>query len=257
MSKKPTYEELEQRLRELEQTEADRKQAKEGSRESEENFCLLADNSVDMISRHAADGTIMFVSPSCESLTGYTISELVGKSAEFLVFPGDIEKVWSTINNLQISEDQYVVEHRLPRKDGSVIWVETMGRLLRDISGNLMEIQCNVRDITDRKQAENELRESKERLDLAVKGANLGMWDWNVKTGDLAINEQWTKMLGYKPDELKQNINTLLDLMHPDDRDSVVKVLDKHFKDGQFEYNTNFLLNHLNNKHLEHFQIIS
>ena len=138
MVNKPTCEELEQRIR-----------------ESEKKFRLLADNSVDMISLHAADGTMLYVSPSCESLSGYTVAELLGKPADFLVFPDDIENVRSAIHMLQGSEDRYVVEHRLSRKDGSVIWVESTGRAVRDASGKVMEIQSCVRDITDRRQAEN------------------------------------------------------------------------------------------------------
>ncbi len=136
----------------------------EALRRSESVHRLLADNSVDMISRHAADGTVLYVSPSCEPLTGYTVEELTGKPAEYLVVSDDVERVWRAVRDAQVSEDScYVVEHRLRRKDGSTFWVETMGRLIREGEGRVCEIQCNVRDITERKRAEEALRESEER----------------------------------------------------------------------------------------------
>lgn len=151
----------------------DRKRAEEELRESEKRFRLLADNSVDMISRHAPDGTVLFVSPSCEALSGYTPDELMGKQAELLMFPDDIEKVWKAITALRQWEDRYVVEHRLPRKDGKVIWVETSGRVLRDASGNVVEIQCAVRDITQRKRTEKALRQKDQHLREVLQAAPL------------------------------------------------------------------------------------
>lgn len=149
----------------------DLKRAEDALRESEEGFRLLADNSVDMISRHAPDGTVLFVSPACESLTGYTAEELVGKPAEILVHPDDVEKVWNAINDLPGTEDRYTVQHRLPRKDGSIIWAETTGRVLRDASGAVTEIQCAVRDITRRKHAEAALRKKDLHLRKVLQAA--------------------------------------------------------------------------------------
>ena len=146
----------------------DRKRAEEALRQSESLHRLLADNSVDTISRHAPDGTALYVSPSCESLTGYTTEELTGRPAEFLLLPEDIEPVWNVIHSVPESEDRYMVEHRLPRKDGTIIWVETNGRLVRDAEGRLCEIQCSVRDITKRKQAEEALRRAHDELEQRV-----------------------------------------------------------------------------------------
>ena len=188
-------------LAEIIGTAVTRKRAEKVLQESEERYRLLADNSVDMISRHAADGTVLFVSPSCESVTGYTIRDLLEKPAEILVHPDDIEKVWSVISNSQASEDRYVVEHRLPRKDGSVIWVETMGRLFRDMSGNVIEIQCNVRDITERKRAEEALRESEERLRLQIERMPIALilWDHNFKV--MTWNPAAESIFGYSSEE--------------------------------------------------------
>ena len=63
-------------------------------------------------------------------------------------------------------------------------------------------IQVIVRDITDRKRREAVLRESEERLMLAFAGAQEGVWDWNVETGDVVYSPRWKEMLGYADDEI-------------------------------------------------------
>ncbi len=99
-----------------------------------------------------------------------------------------------------------------------------------------------VSDITERKRIEEALRDSEERLDLAVKGANLGLWDWNIKTGDTIFSESWAEMLGYQLDALAPHAITWETRIHPDDKDRVMAVLNQHFEDDDFEYNAEFRL---------------
>jgi PAS domain S-box-containing protein len=87
-------------------------------------------------------------------------------------------------------------------------------------------------DITDRKRAEAALRESQERLDLAVGGADLGLWDWDIPTGRVTHNARWAEMLGFHPDELEPHFSTWQKLVHPDDKASVLRRLQDHL-DGK------------------------
>jgi PAS domain-containing protein len=93
----------------------------EALRQSDSVHRLLADNSVDMISRHAADGTVLYVSPACKLISGYTAEELVGKPAECLVFPEDVEKVWSVIEAAQASNDSWYLA-QLPQFSRKMIF---------------------------------------------------------------------------------------------------------------------------------------
>ncbi|SDF86981.1 PAS domain S-box protein [Halorientalis regularis] len=92
-----------------------------------------------------------------------------------------------------------------------------------------------TRDITDRTERERELREIKERLDLAVTGANLGVWDWNVETGDVTFNDQWAEMLGYAPEEVEDHLDAWERRVHPDDLPEVEATLQRHL-DGETDY---------------------
>ena len=73
----------------------------------------------------------------------------------------------------------------------------------------------------------NETREklmiSEERLDLATEAAGIGIWDWNLQENTIYLSEMWKAMLGYEPDELPDNMDTFFLLIHPDDKDEILK----------------------------------
>ncbi len=74
------------------------------------------------------------------------------------------------------------------------------------------------------------LQESQERLELALDGANLGMWDWNVQTGDVQFSESWAIILGYSPYEIQPNVSTWEALIHPEDASTVTEILEKNLE---------------------------
>lgn len=87
----------------------------------------------------------------------------------------------------------------------------------------------------NREQREQELRELTNRLNLAVEGANLGVWDWNIQTDAVTFNEQWAEMFGLSLDEIKPTLDTWEQRVHPDDRERVNAALDAHLR-GETEY---------------------
>ena len=91
-------------------------------------------------------------------------------------------------------------------------------------------------------QADEELKMSNERLELALKGANEGIWDWNITTGYVSYSNLWVEMIGYKPGELKPDVSTWEQLLHPDDRNKSMEALNKHFEDDRSEYKAEFRL---------------
>jgi len=87
-------------------------------------------------------------------------------------------------------------------------------------------------DITDRVERQRELEQTTERLELALEGAELGVWDWDVETGDVTFDERWAGMLGYSVSELDHRLETWEELTHPDDFERVWDALDSHL-DGE------------------------
>ena len=98
------------------------------------------------------------------------------------------------------------------------------------------------RDITERQQAEEALKESEEQLQLALMGADLGLWDWNIQTGDVRFNERWTEMLGYTLDELEPHYDTWAKMVHPDDMPQVLQLLNAHLEGKTPYYETELRL---------------
>lgn len=95
--------------------------------------------------------------------------------------------------------------------------------------------QTMQEELAERARAERRLSESEERLHLALMGADLGMWDWNIVTGEVSFNQRWSEMLGYLPEEIEPHVRTREKLIHPDDFQNVMAALQPHL-DGRTHY---------------------
>jgi two-component system, LuxR family, sensor kinase FixL len=156
----------------------EQRMAEETLRENDRQLRLLVENMGDVISRHLPDSTITYVSPSCRALIGYTPEELVHTRAADYVHPDDVQATVAAIQEAtERHGEHYRAQHRMKCKDGKYIWVETSGRLLYGTGGHLREIQCIVRDVTERKRSEQErlahlhFLENMERVDRTIKEA--------------------------------------------------------------------------------------
>jgi PAS domain S-box-containing protein len=76
----------------------------------------------------------------------------------------------------------------------------------------------------------NELRISKERLELCWKGAGDGMWDWNIQTNEVILSDRWKESLGYNSDEIKHHFDEWASRIHPDDKERALEILNNHLK---------------------------
>ena len=107
-----------------------------------------------------------------------------------------------------------------------------------------------VTDIYETKRAEEALRKSEERLELALKGADLGLWDYNLKTGESFINERRAEMVGYSVDELEPHLSSWGKLVHPDDIDRVTDAFNAHVKGRTPLYECEHRLRHKSGEYI-------
>jgi PAS domain S-box-containing protein len=128
--------------------------------------------------------------------------------------------------------------------------VDTGETFCADVLLNAMEldgkqvVQAVVRDITERKQKEEDLRRIREQLDLAIQGSNDGIWDWNLQTQELFLSPKWKEQLGYADDELPNEFSTFEELICPEDKQEVFKFVGGYLKNEIPNYALEFRMRH-------------
>lgn len=97
-------------------------------------------------------------------------------------------------------------------------------------------------NLLEKKKFHDEISEAKERFDVAVRGAYLGMYDWDINSGDVVYNDIWFRMLGYSPREFPHTFETWKSLLHPADTARVLKVLNDYLKGTSTFYSVEYRL---------------
>jgi PAS domain S-box-containing protein len=118
-------------------------------------------------------------------------------------------------------------------KKGNSVPVEIMGKVIFDENGAPVSIQGTSRDITKRVQAENALKESEERLELALMVSEHGFWVWDLDLDEFYFNPKSYIMLGYEEDEFPLSIDAWGKLMHPDDRKLILPEIIDSVENGK------------------------
>ncbi len=176
-------------------------------------------------------GRIVFANKAAAALYGMAPEELVRyHPAELHLHPEesrDYDEVDQEVFNTG-AEVRNV--DRFTRPDGLVDWYDTLKRPLMAPGGELFVLGISV-NISERLRMEQLLHETNQRLELAVKSGNLGLWDWNIVDHVLYFSPMWKAQLGYEDHELPNIFASWTDGMHPEDRDVVVRVVQGHVED--------------------------
>jgi PAS domain S-box-containing protein len=212
--------EIRQRIAELEASRVKLKQPEEAGHEAEMTCKAMIE---------AFDGLIYVCSPNYEvefmnerfiQRTGYNP---IGEKCYQAIHDRDGICPWCV--NERIQGGETVRWEIQSPKDNH--WYYVVNTPVRHRDGTISKMAM-IQDVTERKQAEEALRESQERLELAMEGAELGMWDWNIQTGDLVFNRRWAEILGYSPDEIRPHMDSWEDSIHPEDTERVKEILNRH-----------------------------
>jgi two-component system cell cycle sensor histidine kinase/response regulator CckA len=202
---------------------AQRTQAEAALAASERRFRSLVQNSSDLVTILAPDGTILYASDSAQRIVGYSAGELVGSSLLSYVGSEDASTLQGLLQNGNgKSNGAGPIEFSLRRGDGSPVWLEAVGtNLLSDAT--IRGIVLNARDISERKRADRALRESEERYrDLFDNASDLVCMA--APDGSLLyVNQAWKDGTGYGEEEIRRM--QLLDIVHPECRARYNEVL--------------------------------
>jgi PAS domain S-box-containing protein len=154
-------------------------------RESEQLFRLLAEYSTDVIGRMSGDGRIEYVSPASVAVYGYEPDDMVGRFGWEFIHPADVAAMTGDFAADSPELGVITNAYRVRRGDGRYVWVEAKIRALRDpLSNEIVEFHTVARDVSERKQAEADVRRAKEEAELAnaAKGEFLSRMSHELRT---------------------------------------------------------------------------
>lgn len=198
----------------------------------EQQLQAIFEEAIEAIAIADDRGYYVEVNPAAGQLFGLPASELVGKRiTEFMDREFDFETAW---RNFQ-GQGQATGELNLVRPDSSVRIVEYAAKA-SFIPGRHLSI---LRDITHRKQSQEALQESEERLRLALEAAHMGTWDWNIVTGKVSWSANQELLYGMEPGSFDGRYETFTNSIHPEDRDRVLQALERAI-DRHEEYDIEF-----------------
>ena len=194
--------------------------------ESEERFRLALDEAPIGVAIVGLEGRFLRVNNVLCEIVGYSREELTGLTFQAITHPEDVDTDVALAEQLARGEiPRYQLAKRYVRKDGTAVDVLLSASVVRSSDGAPLYYIAHVEDITDRKRTEEQMHYAQERFELALKGADLGAWDWNVATGEVTFNARWAEMRGFRLDEIEPHVDTWSVGVHPDDRARVQRVL--------------------------------
>ena len=149
------------------------------------------------------------------------------KALSFYV-PGSFERITAAVEACEREGKAYDLELEIVTTRGNPLWVHTIGCPEYDEDGVLRRIFGTFQDITDYKKAELEAMDSREELQMALSGAAMGRWDWDVSAGRLQVDETVARILGRSLSEMEPTLEYWDNLIHPDDLPEAVRASERH-----------------------------
>jgi len=214
----------------------DRKQA-------ELTLCLVTqavDSASDAIAIADLDGYSVYHNQAFIQRYGYTVEELnnAGGPAVMYAKSQDLKKLFRVLRK----GFSWETEIEIKTKNGDIIETSLRADSIKDSASQPIGMIAIIADFTEIKRTESALKLSQERLQLAVSGSSLGLWDWNIATGETYFDSHWKSMLGYAETEIENNFQGWESLLHPEDRLKVRESLNSYFEGGTGIYEFEFRL---------------
>jgi diguanylate cyclase (GGDEF)-like protein/PAS domain S-box-containing protein len=192
---------------------------------------------------------VTYLNPIAESLTGWQQAEACGRPiAEVLKLENARTGQAVDIPLVQVRDFGGIVSlasHTVMiARDGSRRHISDCAAPIRDAAGQLVGAVMVFQDVTEAYGLRASLEESRMRLSLALQGADLGLWDRNLVTGELIFDERFAAILGYRLDEIEQTPETWKSRVHPDDLPASDRLKQTHLQGLTSRYESEYRMRH-------------
>ena len=221
----------------------DRRRVEEALRDSEERFRKVFEEAPVGIVLTSRDFRFFSANPAFEQMLGYRHEEMGSKTFLDVTHPEHREADREAVEKMWRGEiDHYRTEKRYVTKDGDILWGSLSTSLIRGGDGAPLYALATIEDVTERKRAEEALRENERELALTLDATTEGIWKWDFRTSNQAFSPRYYTMLGYAPGEFPASFESWQRLFHPDDLGAAMRVLDDYLVSKPDHYENEFRL---------------
>lgn len=192
-----------------------------------------------LLINHETD-VIENINPAAEKFTGYTKDEIINRPLH-TILPEDKQETEKLLNIVRDSKNRIfrISTKKIITKNKKEKFVDVSFFYLFD-DKELIQIIAN--DVTESKENEAKLYIQKKRLELSIEASGAGLWDWDIKTGNIVINDRWAEILGYTKEEILPSLKDRKKIIHPKDFDRVMSILNSHIKGEKSTYKIEYRL---------------
>ncbi|HPR57217.1 MAG TPA: PAS domain S-box protein [Bacteroidales bacterium] len=199
---------------------------------SEQRYKQIVALSHDVIWTLNPDRKISFINQASDSFYGYQPEEMIGKRfSEFIDNETYVHNERMLNENLKKGIHSIKYNTVFTNKKGERFYFQNNVNVVFDNLGNIAEIIGASKDVTKDKLYEIELLENKQRLEIALEGGQLGLWDYDMALNLVYISEQWKEMAGITSAGNQISFGDYLGMIHPDDQEAVNNILDLFLKE--------------------------
>ncbi|MEZ6062337.1 MAG: PAS domain S-box protein [Planctomycetaceae bacterium] len=219
--------------------------------DAQERFELAVQGTNDGLWDWNVENGEVWYAPRFRELLGYEGSDLeqfpnVMGSFRSHLHPDDRERVLQSFDDHLQDHIPHDEEYRLRSATGEYRWFRGRGQAIWNDDDRATRMAGSIQDIDERRKAQEELRRTRLQLEQALQGGNVGMWDWNVRTGEVEVSRELQQQLGEDPSKPWTSLDDWEIRVHPDDIETArQKTID--FIEGRIpKYESSFRLRHQN-----------
>jgi diguanylate cyclase (GGDEF)-like protein/PAS domain S-box-containing protein len=214
--------------------------------ESEQRFRRAMQDSAIGVVIVSLDGQIREANAAFGDMLGYRPNELADRTFAEFTHPDDQMVGLGIMSQVRAGKaDTYRFEKRYLRKDGTAVWARVAGSVMRDAdTGQPTYLVSQIEDIDVSKTSAAALADAETRWNFALASAGQGVWDLDLKKGQVSYSNTWKQMLGYCDEELDGDPDHWLTLVHPDDRGRVEQADRDHMAGRTPMFEAEFRMRH-------------